>query len=124
MGKGRQRGGKTDKEYDEIQKLKSENKRLKLQVSKLRKVAANIDRHHYTFVQDLLDSEDMQEDTKAAEVQIQRKMEDKWGCHLCGKGVMRLVILHRAGEPYYIRKCDHCDNKTKLKKYTDDIEGV
>ncbi len=122
MGKSR-RGGK-DKEWDRLQKLTEENKRLRQQVSKLRNVVKNIDTSHYHFVQDLLESELFDQDNRAEKKQLQQKLESKWGCHECGKGVMRLIILHRAGEPFYLRRCDHCDNKTKLKPHTPDVEGI
>lgn len=110
------------KEQDKLQKMLAENKRLKAQVSKLRKVIKNIDIEHYKFVQDLLNSDKFVDNT--AEIELQKKLEEKWACFTCGKGVMRLVMLNRAGIPHYIRKCDICDNKTKMKKYTEDVEGV
>ena len=58
------------------------------------------------------------------EKQKTEELEKIWSCYECEQGVMKLVILNRAGEPYYIRKCNHCDNKTKMKKYTEEITGV
>lgn len=111
-----------DKEYDEMQRIKQENKKLREQIGKLRKVIKNIDIEQYNFVQDLLNSETFEEDN--TQKIAQKKLEKKWECFTCGKGVMRLITLNRAGEPYYMRKCDKCDNRTKLKKYTNDVEGA
>lgn len=115
--------GKTKrlKEFDELQKLKEENKKLKKQVSKLRKVINNIDIDHYNFVYDLLNSESFKEKPKKT---AEKELEKKWYCFKCENGIMRLAIIHRAQEPYYFRKCDCCENKTKMKKYTEDVEGV
>ena len=111
------------REWDDYQKLKAENKKLKGQVSKLRKVISRLDFEQYTNLKELIDSHERQ-DSALVEQQKKQELENKWNCYECGSGVMRLVIIHRAGEPYYIRKCDHCDNKTKMKKYTDEVEGV
>lgn len=117
---GRKNGYK-EKEWDEIQKLKAENKKLRTQVGKLRKVIKNIDIEHYQFVQDLLNSENFKDNP----VKITKKeLEKQWQCYECESGVMRLVTIHRVGEPYYFRKCDNCDNRTKMKKYTDEVQGV
>lgn len=109
------------KEQDQLQKIRQENTKLKKQVAKLRKVINNIDIEHYKFVQDLLNSETFKKKSAPA---IQEELEKKWACHQCEEGVMRLIILHRAGEPYYTRKCDSCSNKTKMKRYTEGVEGV
>jgi formylmethanofuran dehydrogenase subunit E len=96
MGKSR-RGGK-DKEFDEIQRLKQENKKLRAQVTKLRNVVRHVDTNHYQFVQEMLSSEVFQQDSQQAEKDLKKKLECQWGCNDCGKGVMRLTILHRAGD--------------------------
>jgi formylmethanofuran dehydrogenase subunit E len=121
---GKSRKGNKDKEWDELQKSKQEAKKLRAQVSKLRNVVKNIDTNHFNFVQDLLASEIFNQEGIETKKKLQHKLEQEWQCHTCGKGVMRLVILHRAGEPYYLRTCDHCDNKTTLKAYTEEIKGA
>jgi DNA-directed RNA polymerase subunit RPC12/RpoP len=60
-------------------------------------------------------------ETKTSE---KKKVEALWGCHTCGKGVLRLVIIGRAGQDYYMRKCDYCDHKTRMQKHTPDITGA
>ena len=110
-----------DKEWNELQRLKTENKKLRTRISKLRKVIKNIDIEHYQFVQDLLNSENFKEEP----VQVTKQsLEKQWQCFKCDKGIMRLITISRAGEPYYFRKCDHCTNKTKMKKYTNEVSGV
>ena len=113
------RGGK---ETSDNQRLKHENKKLKKQISKLRKVINSIDIQHYNFVQDLLNSQSFKDDTN--DNRVKEKLEKQWECFQCDEGIMRLIMLHRAGEPYYLRKCDKCEHKTRMKKYEDGVEGV
>lgn len=110
-----------NKEFTDNQRLKEENKRLRTQVSKLRKVINNIDMSHYSFVQDLLNSKDFE--AKPAKV-TKEEVEKKWQCFNCEDGIMRLLTFSKMGDPYYMRKCDSCDHKTKVKKYTEDVKGV
>lgn len=116
-----------DKDYDEVQKLKQENKQLRTRVRKLHKVIKNIDIEHYKFVQDLLNSQNFNEEgivkTKSRG-DMQKELEMKWLCFDCEKGIMRLTVINKAGEPHYFRRCEHCDKKTKMKKYTSETEGV
>lgn len=118
MGKSRQL-----KEWDEIQKLKSENKKLRKENNKLRKVISNVDMERYSFVQDLLVSLDYDEQNKDLKV-IEENAEKKWKCYDCLEGLLRLIILFKSGEEFYFRKCDCCNKKTKLKKYTKNVVGL
>lgn len=117
------KGHRKDKEWDEIQRLKVDNKKLRGQISKLRKVISRLDFEQYHHVKELLESQQKQ-NKKATKQQQKQEMEARWRCYECEEGTMRLVVIHRVGEPYYFRKCDHCDNKTKMKKMTEEVEGV
>lgn len=107
----------------EIKKHKAENTKLRRQVSKLRKVISRIDLDHYQFIKDLLESQEKQ-DQDFSQEQKKKGLENRWKCYDCEDGILRLVTVMKAGEPYYLRKCDSCGKKTKTKKYTEDIEGV
>lgn len=111
------------KEWDEVQKLKKDNQKLRRENQKLRKVIKNVDFERYSFVQDLLSSFDYDK-KQSTRKEIQQNLEEKWKCHECGEGVLRLVILFKVGEEFYFRKCDCCGKRTKLKKYTEDVKGV
>ena len=117
------KGGK-EKEFTEIQKLKEDNKKLRAQISKLRNLVKNIDANHYEFVNDLMSSDRFNPKTKETKKQLRQKIEEQWKCHECDDGIMRLVVMHRVGEPWYLRKCDCCLHKTKLKKYNEEITGA
>lgn len=111
------------KEWDEIQRLKNENKKLRRENSKLRKVVSNVDMERYSFVQDLLTSLDYDKYDQDLK-QVEKSLANKWKCHDCDTGMLKLVILFKAGEEYYFRKCSECSKRTKLKKYTKDVEGI
>lgn len=113
----------SDSEQDDLQRLKRENDKLKRQISALRKQLARIDINRYENLQDLIHKYDKQE---AEEIlaKEQKSNEEKWKCYHCQDGVLRLKIYQRLDGIFYNRKCDQCPNKTKLKKWNDDIEGV
>lgn len=112
-----------DRDWDEATKLKVENKRLRNQVSKLRKVISRLDFEQYAHVRDLLEAHE-KEDVKEVSKREKISLEEKWKCYHCDDGVLRLVMFHRMGKPYYFRKCDGCTHRTKMKPYNEEVEGV
>lgn len=112
-----------DKEWNELRRTKEENKKLRRQNNKLKKVIKNIDIQHYEFVQDLIESQESEDDNHTKKV-TQEKLEENWKCHKCDNGIMRLITINRAGNPFYFRRCDSCDNKTKMQRFNEDVEGV
>ena len=114
---------KNQKELKEVQVLKQENAKLKKQVSKLRKVISKLDTQNYQFVKDVVDSHDRQ-DRDYQEGIRKNVLEEKWQCHQCEDGILRITILNRLDGTFYFRKCDCCSHRTKLKKVHDDVDGV
>jgi Zn finger protein HypA/HybF involved in hydrogenase expression len=112
-----------NKEQDELQKYKRENDKLKRQVSSLRKQLAKIDIGRYENLQDMMQKFDAQEVKENQENDI-REQEKKWKCHNCSDGVLRLKVFERQDGIMYFRKCDNCDNRTELKKWNKNVEGV
>jgi hypothetical protein len=110
-----------DKELDQLQKLKYENQKLKKENSRLRKL---IQRGQAD--QELL-SELMQKQAKEDELENQEKLlEDKWRCHKCNEGVMKIHSIKRLDGVFYWRICsnNNCGNKTKLQRYSENVEGI
>jgi septal ring factor EnvC (AmiA/AmiB activator) len=110
-------------EYDQLQRLKSENRKLRQQISQLRKQISRIDIDRFQNLKDLLDAQDREEQEQAAQEQ-QKTLERQWACWECGQGTMRLVVLERRDGVHYYRCCDNCKKRTKLQKYNDKVEGV
>lgn len=119
---GRGHSRKPAKEYELLDKLKHENKKLKTEVKRLRK-ELDKNRIHYENITDLLEQQ------ASEEIQVSKKEErsellKRWKCHCCEFGIMKLIIIPRPDGPRYLRKCTECDNRTRLKKYTEDVEGI
>jgi hypothetical protein len=110
-----------DKELDDLQRFKRENAKLKKENAKLRKL---IQRGQIN--QELLHELVQKETEEAQAVELDKKMLEKWRCHKCGDGVLKLHLLKRLDGTFYYRKCNGlaCDHKTRLKRYTNDVEGV
>ncbi len=111
-----------DKEYDLIDKLKHENKQLKNDIKRLRK-ELDKNRIHYEGIRDLLEQQ-AAEEAQTIKKQNKEELLKRWKCHKCDTGIMKLIILPRPDGPRYFRKCSDCENRTRLKKYTDDVEGI
>jgi hypothetical protein len=109
------------KEQDELQKTKRENDKLKKQVSSLRKQLARIDIGRYENLQDLMEKFDKQEIEDSLK-RNEEEQEKRWKCFKCDGGVLQLKVFERHDGIVYLRKCDSCDNKTKLKKWDKSVE--
>jgi hypothetical protein len=106
---------------DQLQKLKYENQKLKKENSRLRKL---LQRGQYD--QELL-QELIQKQNEEVELEKQEKLlENKWRCHKCNEGVMKIHIIKRLDGVFYWRICsnNNCDNKTKLQRYSENVEGI
>ena len=118
MGRGK-KNFRADKEYDENQKLKAENQKLKKQISSLRKQLSRVDIDRYQNLKDLVIKQ-AKEDEEMAKVRAGKKLRDKWKCHECGEGYLRIILLPMLDKVKYIRKCSNfptCRHQTKAKVY-------
>jgi len=104
----------TDREHDQLDRLKYENKKLKKQLSALRKILARVDLSKFDQLQDLV--EQQREEQKNAE-QKKKKELAKRKCFECDDGYMELEFLHRRDGLHYYRLCheEGCGNRTKSK---------
>ena len=112
-----------EKELDEIQKLKYENKRLKRQITSLRKQLSRVDIDRYQNLKDLLykqTNEDLEDKIR----EERKKLKKQWECHSCRVGFMQIHTLNRRDGLFYYRKCTECDNRTKPKPYKEDVKGI
>lgn len=107
-----------DKEYDLLEKLKHENKKLKKEVTSLRKVIDRMDIERYENLRELVDQQREEEKRKRKE----RAKEKERQCYQCGKGHMQLHIFDRLDGVFYYRACTLCENRTRMKKYHKDVK--
>ncbi len=113
----------SDKEQDQLKRLQRENTKLKKQIASLRKQLSRIDLDRYSHLKDIIEAhedEDEAFDIKES-IELEKK---KWECFDCTDGILRLVMVWKAGVPFYLRKCDGCAKKTKLKRYDETVKGV
>ena len=122
MGRGH-RGSRSDSELDEMQRFKLENQKLKKQIAKLRKELSRIDIDRYSNLKDMLEAQ-AAEDSNFDGVFELEKLKKKWNCNSCDKDYLRLIMVPRFDGLFYMRKCPSCEYRTKLKKYSDGVDGL
>jgi hypothetical protein len=110
-----------DKELDQLQRLKYENQKLKKENSRLRKL---IQRGQAD--QDLLHELITKQNEESELEQKEKLLKNKWRCYECQEGVLKIHIMKRLDGIFYWRCCSNpeCGHKTKLQRYTKDVEGI
>ena len=121
MGKGRRSVG--DGEIRDNKRLKLENQKLRKQISSLRKQMSRIDIDRYQNLKDIIEAQEVEDDSFDTVIALD-ELKRKWECHGCQTDYLRLVVVPRIDGTFYFRRCPTCKNKTKLKKYTDEVEGI
>jgi len=112
------------KEYTREQKYQQENKKLKRQIKQLRKQLDRIPWELYDNIRAVVEKHEAEEFAEQ-NLKKEEKLKQIWECHACKEDSLRIVIINRPDGTFYFRKCPSCGNRTKkLKKYSDDVEGV
>ena len=118
-----QKKDKKDREKKENQKLKQENQKLKRQISRLNKQISRLDLDNFVNIREAMDAQQKED----ANFDIEKKKIDvkfKWVCHKCSNDYLRIIIISRPDGDFYFRKCPNCENKTRLKPFTEKVEKV
>jgi hypothetical protein len=110
------------KEFTEIQKLKHENQKLKRQLERLRKQLARVDFEEYSNIKEALEAQ-QREDVVFEQQNAEREITAKWRCFQCSEDYLRLVIVQRPDGDFYFRKCPKCENRTRLKPFSENVQG-
>lgn len=105
---------KSEKEFEFIEKLKQENKKLKRDLKVARKL---LDRYHVAEEKGLIEEDII---TPSKKRQKEKELLEQWQCYTCGKGVLRLI---RIGNRYF-RKCDKCGKNTKSQLWDPSVKGA
>lgn len=121
MGKGRSKHHA--KELDQLDRLKHENQKLKKQISQLRKQISKVDLAKYENLQELVEQQ-YAEDQIVHKQPVKKDLKKQWECRECGEGYLKIIILNRPDGVFYFRRCSSCTYRTRLKKYTDDVQGI
>lgn len=113
------KSSKTDVEYTKVQKLTQENKKLKQNVSSLRK---QIDRLEAGWCLGCLQKHEQENpDELPPKVENQGKKKD-WTCHSCNEGKLTIFKYIKANETWYFRQCKTCGYRTVGKKFEVGVE--
>lgn len=112
----------------EVVKLKSELKTLEkafeANIKFLKGKTAKLD------LQELLDGANKKQSVSEIEqekVLSFKDLEEKWRCHKCNEGVMKLIVFTRHDGTKYIRSCSNkniCKNRTEPKDWKETVEGI
>lgn len=84
---------------------------------------SRIDIDRYSHLKDIIEAHDEQDQAFDKEYEL-KKLRDKWICHDCARDILRIIIVPRADGIFYFRRCQNCSHKTRLKKYTENVEGI
>ena len=115
-----------DKDHSENQKLKHENQKLKRQLERLRKQLARVDLEVYSNIKEALEAQQREDVAFETEQKDHKKKDNarkQWECHKCGEDYLRLVVVQRPDGAFYFRKCPSCSNKTRMKPFSESIQG-
>lgn len=122
MGKTR-RG---EREYSREQQLVYENKRLKRENAKLRKMAARANLDKFSSAKDLIE-QNYQGDSAPEGERIVERLKKEWACRESGcEGYLEIFTYNKIDVTWYFRKCTNldCRNRTKPQLYTPDVAGI
>ena len=118
------KGHNKDRDWTELEKYKAREKKLKKEITRLRKIVQKLqDEHEMRGILELVEVQ-RKEDKQIHETEKSIDIRTKWKCHKCSDGVMVLQIFNRLDGAFYYRRCHLCGNKTKMKKYDGDVQGV
>lgn len=117
----RSRTRRNGSEFDALDRLKYENTKLKRENSRLRKLLDRIDREKFNNVMEVVQKQ-RKEDLAMDKKDKRDKLQEKWRCHSCGKGVLKPYIFDIRGKLRYYRSCTMCDFRTRMKDYTEEVD--
>lgn len=109
-----------DREYSRLQEVIHENKRLKRELSSLRKQLTRIDLDRHAYVKEIIDEHYAKEDQEETTGKMLKRLKEEWKCRKCHDGFLEIRIYTKINEAYYFRQCNNCSNRTKSQKYVPD----
>lgn len=105
------------KEYSREQKLAHENKRLKRELSQLRKQLARLDLDRFDSIREILE-EHSEEDKPQTSQEFLENLKKTWACNENGcQGYLEIILYNKIDNVWYYRKCVNCSHRTKSQKY-------
>jgi hypothetical protein len=109
------------------QRLQYENEKLKKTISQLRKQIARIDIDRSSDIKEIVNKHYQQEEAEKYAEKERESLEElkrAWQCSKCGTGFLEIILLNKMNDLCYYRKCNECQNRTKLQKYNKNVRGI
>jgi hypothetical protein len=122
-----ERSGNEKRLKGQIKRLEHENNRLK---SELRTLEVALGKNvmflktktrNYTveeLIQGAQDEMNLEQIDEVKDKTFDANIE-RWKCFKCNDGVIKLIIVPNNR---YLRKCSHCEYRTVVKEYTEEVE--
>lgn len=112
----RSRTRRSGGEYDALDRMKHENQKLKRENARLRRIIDRVDFNEYNNIKEVVRQQTKED--RAMDIKSKRdKLQEKWRCHECGKGIMKPYLIDRRDGMRYYRSCTMCSHRTQLKPY-------
>lgn len=115
------KAGRADKELSKIQKLAHENKKLKTEISRLRKTMYRMDSGWCPGCLERYEGEEEGAET-LPEPCLTKPVKNDRSCFKCETGNLRIIKYYKMSETWYYRQCDSCPHRTRGKKFTPDVK--
>ena len=96
-------------------------------MSHLRKQIARLDNGRMeTIRQMVLENEEIKTFEKNINEisQDSESLKEIWACRECQTGFLEIVLYSKLGVTHYYRKCNSCENRTKGKRYGEQVKGI
>lgn len=113
---------RTDKEFTKNQQILHENKKLKREIAKLRKILAKIDLDRYSQVKEMI--EEYRQQDSSDHIDLLDKLKQEWKCQECPIGYLEITLFNKLAETWYYRCCSNCPHRTKTQKYSPEVRGI
>ncbi len=111
------RNTRGDKEYTRVQEVLHENKKLKREISQLRKQLARLDLDRLSYVKDIVEEHCAEERNEISTEKMLQKMKEEWRCKECNAGFLEIHLYTRPDGTWYYRLCNNCDHRTRSQQY-------
>lgn len=113
---------KCEKELNQLREMKSQRDFYKDKYDKLKKLVDRLG-SEYPDNKKIKSLQKHVEDQKQSDLKM--KLQQKWKCHQCEKGTLKIIKVPQGQSLGYFRKCDNgkCTHKTRLKPYSIEVEA-
>ena len=117
---------RSDKEYAREKQLSHENKNLKVEIVRLRKLLSQAGLDSYEDLKRVIETHSIDNGPKNSKDVADRLKED-WRCTGTPgcEGYLEIVIFNKIDQEYYFRKCSNCFHRTRSQKYNSNtVKGI